>query len=195
MEPATMIAIGALAVSFFSLIVTAKTYKKNRRLEFLQRRDRLSQKISDLNDRNAEAYLIAARYALVAAKNAGLPLRGEQSDRNAALIASFKEQQDGVENGMRLWNKQLESLHVIYSNLTEGTDAPEVERLIAIVQVASDNLKKAYNGYSSILHILETSNELMKASLAEMDEKLRQIEIDYQRAVGTLRLPSSQGGA
>ena len=47
MEPAIKIAIGALIISFFSLIgmminsvFTAKTYKKNRRLEFLQRREK-----------------------------------------------------------------------------------------------------------------------------------------------------------
>jgi hypothetical protein len=78
MEPAVKVAIGALINSSFSLIATfissvfiAKTYKKNRRLEFLQRRDRLSQKISDLNDRNNEAHLISARFELVAVKRAG----------------------------------------------------------------------------------------------------------------------------
>src|ERR1700687_1453452 len=170
MEPSMKVAIAALIISFFSLLInsvfTAKTYKKNRRLEFLQRRDHLSQKISDLNDRNTEAQLISARYELVAVKNAGLPLRGEQAERNTALIASIKEQREGVENEMKLWDENIEKLHFIYSNLTSETDAPEVERIIAIVQVASDNLKKAYNGYSSTLHILETTNELMKTTLA-----------------------------
>ena len=109
MEPGIKIAIGALIISFFSLIgviinsvFTAKTYKKNRRLEFLQRRDHLSQKISDLNDRNTEAQLISARYELVAVKNAGLPLRGEQAERNTALIVSIKGLRDGVENIIKL---------------------------------------------------------------------------------------------
>jgi hypothetical protein len=200
MKPAMQIAIGALAISFFSLIVTiinsvftAKTYKKNRRLEFLQRRDHLSQKISDLNDRNTEAQLISARYELVAVKNAGLPLRGEQAERNTALIASIKEQREGVENEMKLWDENIEKLHFIYSNLTSETDAPEVERIIAIVQVASDNLKKAYNGYSSTLHILETTNELMKTTLAEGDEKIRQINIDFERAIEKLNVTNRVG--
>ena len=144
------IAIGALAISFFSLIVTiinsvftAKTYKKNRRLEFLQRRDHLSQKISDLNDRNTEAQLISARYALVAVKNAGLP-RGEQAERNTALIASIEKQREGVDKGIRLWDENIGTLHFIYSNLTLEADAPEIERMIALVQVASDDLKKRY---------------------------------------------------
>jgi len=193
MEPAIKIAIGALIISFFSLIGTiinsvfiVKTYKKNRRLEFLQRRDHLSQKISDLNDRNTEAQLFLARFALVAVKNAGLPLRGEEAERNTALIASIKEQQEGVEKGIKLFDGNIERLHFIYSNLTLETDAPVVEILITSVQVASDNLKKANNGYSSILHILETTNELMKTNLAERDEKIRQINLDFEKAVEKL---------
>ncbi len=194
MEPAMKVAIGALIISFFSLIstivnsvFTAKTYKKNRRLEFIQRRDHLSQKISDLNDRNTEAHLISARYALVAVKNAGLPLQGEQAERNIALIASIKEQQEGVEKGIKLWDENIEKLHFIYSNLTLETDAPAVERMIAIVQVASDNLKKANIGYSSTLHILETTNEFIKTNLAERDEKIRQINLDFERAIEKLK--------
>lgn len=193
MEPAIKVAIGALIISSFSLIATlissvftAKTYRKNRRLEFLQRRDRLSQQISDLNDRNTEFQLISARYELVAVKNAGLPLRGEQAERNTALIASIKVQREGVEKGMKLWDENIERLHFICSNLTLETDAPEVERMIAIVQVASDNLKKANIGYSSTLHVLETTNEFMKTTLDETDEKIRQINLDFERAIEKL---------
>jgi type II secretory pathway component PulJ len=195
MEPAIKIAIGALTISFFSLIgviinsvFTAKTYKKNRRLEFFQRRDRLSQKISELNDRNTEAQLISARYDLVAVKNAGLPLRGEQAERNTALIASIKEQRDGVKNGIKVWDEQIAKLHFIYSNLTLETDATAVEKMITIVQVALDNLKSIYDGYSSVLHILETTNELIKTNLAETDEKIRQINLDFERAVEKLNV-------
>jgi hypothetical protein len=96
----------------------------------------------------------------------------------------------GVENGIKLWDENIEKLHFIYSNLTLETDAPAVERMIAIVQVASDNLKKANNGYSSILHILETTNELIKTNLAEKDEKIRQINIDFERAIEKLNVTS-----
>src|SRR6185436_15927083 len=84
-------------------------------------------------------------------------------------------------------------LHRIYSNLTLETDAPEVERMITIVQVASDNLKKSYEGYTSALHILETSNELMKTNFEKIrqinldtDEKIRQINLDYDREIEKL---------
>jgi molybdopterin synthase catalytic subunit len=205
MELALKVAIAALIISFFSLIgllinsvFTVKTYKKNRRLEFLQRRDLLSQKISELNGRNTEAQLISARYGLVAVKNVGLSLRGEQAERNTALIASIKVQQEGVERGIKLWDENIEKLHFIYINLTLETDASEVERMIVIVQVASDNLKKAYDGYSSVLHTLETANEIIKTNVAERDEKIRQINretdekirqinLDFERAMEQLR--------
>jgi hypothetical protein len=186
-------AIAALIIAFLSLITTVtlgtKNYKKSKRLEFLQRRDHLSQKISELNARNSEARLISARFALVAVKNAGLPLRGEQAERNAALIVSIQKQQEGVDEGIKLWDKQMEDIHFIYSNLTLETDASDVERMITNVQVASDNLKKAYDGYNSVLHILETTNEFMKTNLAELETKLRQIDLDFERGIEKLRKP------
>ena len=192
MEPAIKIALGALIISFFSLIVssvfTAKTYQKNARLEFLQRRDHLSQKISDLNNRNTEAQLLSARYALVAVKNAGLPLQGEHAEQNTALIARIKKVQEGIEKTIELWDENIQRLHFIYGKLTLETDASEVERLIAIVQVASDNLKKANDSDSAALHILETTNEFIKTSLAERDEKIRQINLDFDKAVEKLNL-------
>jgi hypothetical protein len=194
MEPAIKVAIGALTIAFLSLIVTvinsvftAKTYEKNRRLEFLQRRDHLSQKISDLNDRNNEAQLISARYQLVAVNATGLALQGEQAERNTALIASYKEQREGVEKVIKLWDENIEKLHFIYSNLTLETDASEVEKLIAAVQVSSDSLKKLYSGYSSTLYLLETNNEFIKVSIAERDEKIRQINLAFERAIERLK--------
>ncbi len=193
MEPAIKVAIAAVIISFCAFIgtlinsvYTAKTYKKNIRLEFLQRRDHLSQKISELNDRITEAQMISSRYELVAVKNAGLPLRGEQAEQNTALIASIKKQRAGVEDLIKHWDENIEKLHFIYSNLALVTDAPEVERMIDIVQVASDNLKKINNGLLASLHILETTNEFMKTTLAEGDEKIRQINLDFERLIEKL---------
>jgi hypothetical protein len=156
--------------------------------EFRQRQDRFAQTISELNDINTEFHLISARYALVAVRNAGLPLAGEQAERNTALIASINEQREGVEKNIKLWDKNIENLHLIYRNLTLETDAPEIERTIAIVKVASDELKKALGGYSSVLHILETTNEFMKTTLAESAEKMRQINQEFDRKIENLNL-------
>ena len=60
--------------------------------------------------------------------------------------------------------------------------------MIAIVQVASDNLKKANVGESSALHILETTNDLIKTGLAERDDKIRQINLDFERSVEKLNI-------
>jgi hypothetical protein len=194
MEPAIKVALAALTISLFSLIITfvnsvysAKTYKRNRRLEFLQRRDLLSQKISALNDRNTEFQLISARFETVAVKNSGLAVRGEHVEQNAAIIGSIKRLREGVETGIALWDENIEKLYVKYNSLTRETDAPEVEKMIDLVNVASDNLKKAYNGYSSTLHILESNNEWLKTTLAELDQKLRQIDIDFEGAIEKLR--------
>jgi len=58
---------------------------------------------------NTEAHLISVRYEIVAVKNAGLPLRGEQAELNTALIASIKEQKQNVEKGIKNWMKASRS--------------------------------------------------------------------------------------
>ena len=150
MELGTKTAIAALVISFLSVLgvfinslITFKTYKNNRRLEFLQRRDHLAQKISDLNAKNAECHLISARFEIVAVKKALLPLRGEEAERMAEVIASLKRTRDGIEASIKLWDKMIQQLHVAYSILTLESDAPAVDRWIADVQAVSDNLKTA----------------------------------------------------
>ena len=183
-------ALAALIIAFLSLVVSAvvasKNYKKSKRDAFIHRRDHLFQKISDLNTKNAEAHLIAARYEIVAVKKAGLPLRGEQAERNMALIPEIKELKAKVERSIKTWDENIEKLHFIYSNLTSETDATQVENLITIVQVASDNLKKTNDSSLSSLHILETTNEFIKATLAETDEKRKQIDLDFDQGIKKL---------
>jgi hypothetical protein len=129
-----MLAIAALIVSVLSLLITSvfntKTYKKNRRLEFQRRRDHLSQKISDLNDRQNELHMISARYALVVVKDTGLPLEGERAERNKALIARIEKQREFVEELIKLWDENIKKLHFIHSMLTSEADAPVIERTI-----------------------------------------------------------------
>jgi multidrug resistance efflux pump len=193
MEPAIRVAIGALIISLLSFVAaltnsifTVRTFRKNRRLEFLQRRDRLAQLISDLNVRNTEFQLISARYEIVALKRTGLRLQGEDAEQNRALIAAIKEQQKGVDEGIKRWDELIATQHLIYSHLTLETDAPAIEKMIANVQVASDNLKHANVGYAATLHILEGANEFLTTTLAEAEEKIRQINLDYERAVEKL---------
>jgi hypothetical protein len=193
MEPAIKVSIAAVVIAstaaigtIISAMYTIKTYNKNIRLEFLQRKDHLSQKISELNVRITEAQMISARYELVAVKNAGLPLRGKQAEQNTALIASIKKQREDVEEYIKRWDEKIEKLHFLYSNITLETDAHVVERMIDIAQEASDNLKKINNGCTAHLHTLETTNEFIKTTLAEGDEKIRQINLDFERAIEKL---------
>jgi hypothetical protein len=164
-------------------VIAARSYKKSKRLEFFQRRDHLFAKISDLNAKNSEAHLISARYEIVAVKNASLELRGEQAEKNAAIIAAIKEIRKYMEKGIKNWDENIELLHAMCSGLTPKTDTARVENLIAMVQAASDDLKKSNDVSLSSLHILENTNSIIEASLSEFDEKVRQIDLDFEKAI------------
>jgi hypothetical protein len=177
------IAFGSLTVAIIGCVIAARSYRKSKRLEFFQRRDQLFATISDLNAKNSEAYLISAKYEIVAVKNASLGLSGEQAERNAAIIAGIKEIREKMEKGTKNWDENIEQLHALCSSLTPKTDTARIENLIAMVQVASDDLKK-YNDISlSSLHILESTNSIIKTSLAEFDEKIRRIDLDFEKAI------------
>jgi hypothetical protein len=177
------IALGSLTVAIIGCVIAARSYKKSKRLEFFQRRDQLFATISDLNAKNCEAHLISAKYEIVAVKNASLRLSGEQAEKNAAIIAAIKEIRKKMEKGAKNWDENIEQLHAMCSSLRPKTDTDHIENLIAMVQVASDDLKK-YNDISlSSLHILEDTNSIIKTSLAEFDEKVRQIDLDFEKAI------------
>lgn len=189
MPPITL-AVIALIISFISLIATiilgAKNYRKSKRDAFIHRRDELSKSISELSNRNSDARQISARYELVVVKKGMLRLRGEQADENLALIPSLRKQREGVDEGIKMVDGQIERLHVLYSHITLETDADEVERLIALARVFSDILKKTNDGYSSVLHILETTNQMIETKIAETEQMLRQIDLDFERAIKKL---------
>ena len=147
-----------------------------------QRRELLGQRISELSDRCNELRQIPGRYALVAVKSTGLPLTGEQAEQKTAIIASVKELQKSAEKQIGIWTDTIEKLHSINRNITE-TDAPKIDTLIAIVQEASDDIKQTLSRNLATLHVLETTNEFMKDTFAKRDEKIRQINQDFERQV------------
>jgi hypothetical protein len=177
------IALGSLIVAIIGCVIGTKSYKKSKRLEFFQRRDQLFAKISDLNAKNSEAHLISARYEIVAVAMASLGLRGEQAEKNMAQIARIKELLKNIEKGATNWDENIEQLHSICIALTPTTDAARVENLIAMVQVSSDDLKKCNEIFLSSLHVLENNNLVLKASLAEFDERIKQIDLDFEKAI------------
>lgn len=179
---AAAIALGSLVVAVVGCVIAAMSYKKSKRLEFFQRRDQLFAKISDLNSRNSEAHLISARYEIVAVRNASLRLSGEQAEKNTDIIAGIKEIRKNMDKATKNWDQNIEQLHDICSRLTSTSDMGRVENLVAMVQVASDDLSRSNDTAKSSLHILEDSNSIMESSLAKYDEKVRQTDLAFARA-------------
>jgi hypothetical protein len=176
MEPVTYTAIVALVIALGSLAVSFSVYKKSKRDAFIQRRDRLSQMISDLNVRITETHLISARYEIVAVKRAGLPLSGEQAEQNTAQIASIKRMREAIEVGLKSTEETIEKLYFIYSKLILETGAAKVEQYITLVQVLSNDLKKVNDRQISSLHILETTTQII-----ETDDQIKQMILDFER--------------
>jgi hypothetical protein len=81
------------------------------------------------------------------------------------------------------WDSYIEQLHSICSGLTPKTGAVRVENLISIVQIASDDVKKYIDSSLSSLHVLEDTNSIIRASLTEYDEKVRQINLDLEKGI------------
>ncbi len=170
------IGILGMIVAIIGCVIAAKSYKKSKRLEFFQRRDQLFAKISDLSAKNSEAHLISARYELVAFTMDSLGLRGEQAEKIASTIAAIKEFPKNIEKEIKNWDENIKQLHSICSSLTPKTDTVRVENLIALVQMASDDLKK-YNDISmSRLHVLENINSIS-------DENVRRIDAEFEKDV------------
>ena len=175
------IALGSLVVAVIGCVIAAKGYKKSKRLEFFQRRDQLFAKISDFNSRNSEAHLISAEYEIVAVRNASLRLSGEHAEKNTDIIAGIKEIRKNMDKATKNWDQNIEQLHDICSGLTSTSDTARIENVSAMVQVASDDLRKSNDIALSSLHILENTNSIIRASLDEYDEKVRQIDLDFAR--------------
>ena len=169
--------IAALIIALISLITTivfsTKNYRKSKRLEFFQRRDRLFSTISDLNAKNTESHLISARYEIVAQKKASLTFEGEYAERIKREIVLIQELRNKIELAAKNWDENIDYLHSICSNLNPKADAAAVEKLIAMNQVVSDELKKVNDSSLASLHILEGIEPLLKADI----EELRRLEL------------------
>jgi hypothetical protein len=157
-EPAIKVAIAAVIISLVSSIVAIigciiaiKSYKKSIRTEFFQRRDLLFQTIAELSIRNSEGHLISARYEMVAQNLASLRLDGENAERIKNQIASIKRAQENLDLRTKHWAENIDALHSKCSSFTFKTDTERIERVIAMVQVASDRLKRDNEGFHSFI--------------------------------------------
>jgi hypothetical protein len=173
---AATISFISLIIAIVSCVITVKNYKKSKRLEFFQRRDHLLLKISDLNARNSEAQLISARYEMVAQNFSTLRLTGEQADRINNQITRIKKLQEDVELKAKDWDQIIESLHSTCINLETGA---EIERLIALAQGASDNIKRSNEIFLGSLHILESTEPLLRTGVDELQNfEMQLAELD-----------------
>ena len=186
-------AIAALIISSISLIVTivncvilVKNYKKSKRIEFLQRRDHLLQKITELSAKNSEAHLISARYEMVIQNFSTLRVTEEHAEQINNQITRSKKLQENIELNAQTWNEVIESLHSTCINL-QIEAAEKIERLIAMTQRASDNLKRSNEIYLGSLHILESTEPLLRTNLDELHNYEMQLaELNSQKVMKEL---------
>jgi hypothetical protein len=181
MDPTTYIASGALLLS---VVNSVQLYRKSRRDAFTQRLDRLAQITSEFSVKNTEARLLSARFEIVAVRQAGFPLRGEQRQDSAAIVASLKRLVTKIELAADHIDESVNDLHAIYRSLSFKTKlrtaAPHVEEAIALAQAGSDDIQRLNDSHRAQLHVLETNNQIIETQL----EASRQTDREY---VGELR--------
>jgi hypothetical protein len=165
-------AVVAVAISVISLVATivlgTKNYRKSKKLEFFQRRDQLFQTISNFNAKNSETRLSGARFTIIATEKATQPLPTKHEETNKALVADIRTLAKTIQEQAEVWDNNFARFHGLCAGYISEKDAEAVEELIAIVQLASDNIKRVNEIYLSTLHILETTNPQMATDLAEM---------------------------
>ena len=198
MQAAAFVAIIAALISFISLIIaiiscviSVKNYQKSKRLEFFQRRDQLFQEIADLNAKFSELHLISARYGIVLLNMQSLSLslglderRAEENTRIKTHIAAIKKLLESIELRLGTGGVLIKELHCICDSLTLKTDEIEIEKLIAMVQVASDEDKRTNEVHLSSLHTLERIEPMLKVNIADLQTlENRKAELDLQQAI------------
>jgi hypothetical protein len=107
---------------------------------------------------------------MVAQNFSALRLTGEQADRINNQITRIKKLQEDVELKAKDWDQIIESLHSTCINLETGA---QIERLIALAQGASDNIKRSNEIFLGSLHILESTEPLLRAGV----DKLQNFEM------------------
>jgi hypothetical protein len=99
-------------------------------------------------------------------------------------IASLTRLREKIELVAERGDAAVDALHAVCSRFTTETDAIHIEKLIGLVQAASDEAKRFNELQLSTLHTLETIDPMLKASLAEMHEleiRLGQLESEIKR--------------
>ncbi|HKO98041.1 MAG TPA: hypothetical protein VJU86_13670 [Pyrinomonadaceae bacterium] len=165
-------AFAALIIAIISLISTVvlgtKNYSKSKRHEFFQRRDHCFQAISNFNAKNSETRLSGARFTTIATEKASTAVPQKYEELNKTLIVNIRTLATNIQSQAEEWDNQIERLHKLCAGYTSVKDAENIEEVIAIAQLSSDQIKRINEIYLSTLHILETTNPKMETDLAEM---------------------------
>jgi hypothetical protein len=178
---ATILSIGSFVLAF-------KNFRGSKRRDFLQRRDHLLLKISDLNAKTSEVRLISARFRIVLINKVGSPVvDNTHAEELKTQIASIEETIRKMEVVADRWEEQIHQLHSLCSTLTPKTDPTVIERLIADVQADSDATKQNNEAQLASLHTLETTNLILRASVESLHElKLQQAELKLEKSIGEI---------
>ena len=171
-----------------------KSFKKSKRLEFLQRRDKLFDKVSELSTRNSEARFLSARYELVRLNKFSLLPHGgnkEETEKScagiAALIESLEQQVKDRTGVIAVFHSSFEHLSLKDASLVAG--------LIASVQIVSDGIKQLNDAHLATLQYLEENLPLTKDNLIERNKvKVWQAELELEIAMRQLNEKPLEGG-
>ena len=110
--------------------------------------------------------------------------RAEENTRIASQIASIKRLLEKIELGTSQSSELIKQLHSICSSLTLGTDETRIERLIAMVQIASAETKRNNEVLLSSLHTLESTEPMLTVSISDLQTlENRKAELDLEQAI------------
>jgi hypothetical protein len=182
------LSIIAIIISIGSFVLAFKNFRGSKRRDFLQRRDHLSLKISDLNAETSKARLISARFKIVLINKVASPVvDNTHAEELKTQIASIEETIRKMEVVADGWEEQIRQLHSLCSTFTSKTDPTVIERLIADVQADSDATKQNNETQLASLHTLETTGPMLRASVERLYElKIQQAEMNFQKSIGEI---------
>lgn len=87
-----------------------------------------------------------------------------------AQVASLENIENNFGPTATKWNEIIEHLYSQYFELASKPDPARIERLIALTRRASGQIKTHNEVSLAQLHVLETTNPLLKEGIAEFDE-------------------------
>jgi hypothetical protein len=179
------LSIIATIISISSLVLAFKNFRRSKRLEFLQRRDQLLLKISDLNAKTSEARLISARFRIVLINKVSSPVVADtHAEELKTQIASIREVERNIDVAANHWEETIHQLRSVCSILTLNTAPTVIEHLITKVQVAEDDIKQNNEAFLASLQTFETTDPMLRVGADKIHElKIPQAELNLEESI------------